>query len=137
MATKTKKVVKKSKAGRPSKYEAAKVSKLEAAFHNSFTVEQACLYAGIGKKTFFNWLEKKPGFLHRMTKAREHPNLRAKEVVINSINNGNSTDAKWWLERKQRDEFAPPRDDVPGSITNNFITLISKDKDEFSIPDHV
>lgn len=133
----TKKVVKKNKGGRPSKYEAGKVKKLESAFINSFTVDQACIYAGVRKQTFYNWLESKPGFLDKMTKAREQPTMKAKQIVVDAVNAGDVGSAKWWLERKARDEFAPPKDPVNPNVTNNFITLVSKDRDAFTIPDSV
>jgi hypothetical protein len=49
-----------------------------------------------------------------MELAQQWPTQRAKQVVVQAINNGDLPTAKWWLERRNRDEFStnptPPKE---------------------------
>lgn len=121
----------KQPSGRPTKYSPAVVVKLESAFASAFSIEQACLYAGVHRDTFYAWLEAKPGFSDRMVKARERPTMKAKEVVVESINAGDTTSAKWWLERRAPDEFAPRPDKGTAPVTNNFLIIANEQKDKY------
>ena len=112
------KPVPKNKGGRPSKYSPEVVAKLKSALQNGFNIDQACLYAEISPDTFYRWIDKRKGFSEQMVRAKERPNMKAKEVVIASINNGDTTDAKWWLERRMPEEFGKSYND--GGVTNNF-----------------
>jgi hypothetical protein len=90
-------------AGRPSIYSAAVVEKLIAAFNNGLNITEACMYAEIDRGTYYNWLAEHPYFSTRMAEAQAAPNKRAKEVIVQSINAGDASSAKWWLERKDPD----------------------------------
>lgn len=97
--------VRKPQGGRPTKFHPEVITKLKAAFANSFTVEQACYYAEISKDTYYSWLESNPVFSDEMEKARQQPTMKAKQVVIGSINKGDVEASKWWLKNKAPDEF--------------------------------
>jgi hypothetical protein len=97
--------VEKLSVGRPSKMTPEMITKLKAAFANSFTVDEACWYAGINKQTYYNWGEKHPELLDEMDAAKKAPNMKAKQVVIGSVNAGDVESAKWWLKNKASDEF--------------------------------
>lgn len=82
------------------------VAKLEFAFANSFTDEEACLYAWISKNTLYRYIEKNPEFWNQKELLKKSPNLKAKLNWINKINSNDYTASKDWLERKSRDEFS-------------------------------
>jgi hypothetical protein len=96
----------KRKRGRPSKLTPQVVTKLEAAFNMGYNDTEAALYADISRKTLYEWLVDKPDFRYKINQARSQPNIRAKAVVVNAVNNGDVGAAKWWLERKAADEFS-------------------------------
>lgn len=82
------------------------VNKLEAAFALDATVEEACFYAEISAKTYYNWVERNPDLLQRFQAIRNKPVLAARQTVVNSL----ATDpqmAMRYLERKRPDEFRP------------------------------
>lgn len=97
---------KNNKGGRPTDKTADTVTKLIAAFHNGFNDTEACYYAQIARKTYYDWLNKDEEFSNKITYAKMHPNIKAKELVISNINEGDVKSAKWWLERRAKDEFS-------------------------------
>ena len=96
--------------GRPTVMTNATVQKLEAALRDGFSVEMACHVSGVSRSTYYGHLNSNPDFMDKMELARQWPTQRAKQVVVQAINNGDLAAAKWWLERKERAEFAanPP-----------------------------
>lgn len=62
-----------------------KIALLEAAFNNDYTITQACQYAGIGRATYYRWLDD-PIFKERMEVAQNMPLRKAREVVVKAIN---------------------------------------------------
>lgn len=90
-------------AGRPTKKDAEVVGKLIAGFNNGFNDSEACSYAGIARDTFYSWRKNDKQFSDKIAVAQEYPNKKAKEVVLDGINAGNSSDAKWWLERRDKE----------------------------------
>lgn len=93
-------------AGRPPIVDDIVVQKLEQAFSNDLTDLEACLYAGISKRTLYNYQEANPEFMQRKEILKNALSLKAKNVLANSINAGNEQDAKWWLERRRKDQFS-------------------------------
>lgn len=116
----------KRKRGRPSKLTPQVVTKLEAAFNMGYNDTEAALYAGISRKTLYEWLVDKPDFRYKINQAKSQPNIRAKAVVVNAVNNGDVNAAKWWLERKASDEFStkPPVDsEIPAELEDYLNSL--------------
>ncbi len=125
------KIVEKLPVGRPSKFSPDVIVKLKASFANSFTVDQACWYAGINKQSYYNWTEKYPQFLDEMTAAREAPTMKAKQVVIAAVNDGDVETAKWWLKHKASDEFGGAV--INGDFNMNFINVSKGDQSEYRL----
>lgn len=126
----SKKLVKKHPGGAPVKFDAEVIAKLKAAFANSFTVDQAAIYAGVTKQTLYNWKEQYPELFDDVWRYRENPTMKAKQVVIDSVNKGDIETAKWWLKNKASDEF--------GSQTNptvniNFNQVVKEQKEKYGI----
>lgn len=90
------------------------VQKLEQALMDGFSVEMACSVSGISRSTYYEHLGSNQAFSHKMTLAQQWPTQRAKQVVVQAINNGDLPSAKWWLEHRSRDEFGtnptPPKE---------------------------
>ncbi len=96
----------KEKAGRPTKMTSELVEKLERAFINGFSDEQACFYVGIDKQTLYNYCQKNPDFSTKKELLKTNPNLTAKLNIVKAIDNGDVKASQWYLERKCKDEFS-------------------------------
>jgi hypothetical protein len=98
------------KAGRPSVINEDIIRKLEACLSCGFSVSFACSYAGISTSTFYEHKALEDEFKYRVHRAEEWATLRARQVILDAIDKGDVSAAKWYLERKSRFEFAPPKD---------------------------
>lgn len=98
-----------NKAGRPTKLTPEVVTKLVAAFNMGYNDSEAAAYAGVSRKTLYEWKCEHPEFRYKINRAKLEPTTKAKEVVINS---GNLNAAKWWLERKAAYEFSSTPQEV-------------------------
>jgi hypothetical protein len=63
---------------------------------------------------YYDAIKNDSDFADKMQAAQEHLNFKAREVVAQSIEQGDTGNARWWLERKSKDEFSPRRE-VTGS----------------------
>ena len=128
---------KKSNAGRPPKVDFSKpilespvVQKLIEAFKLDCTVDEACAYAKISKTTYYEYLDKNPEFAEEIDAAREYLILLSRQTVASSIKKGDTTDAKWYLERKRKGEFSL-RHEMTGKDGDSLVvplTLLPNDK---------
>lgn len=107
----------KKKMGRPlfdGKPEAEVVQKLEQAFALGCTDIEACLYADISKRALYDYQSKHPNFQHRKEMLKEKPVLKARNVIVQALQNNDSDVAKWYLERKAKAEFSN-RQEITGA----------------------
>ena len=129
------KAVKKSGPKAPWKYTPEVDSKLQSAFANAFTVDEACDYAGISKETYYNWTEQIVGFLDRMDRAKRTPGMKSKKNVVNAINDGDLETSKWWLKNKHSAEFGGNNPNA--IVTFNFNQVAKDERHEFNTLDTV
>lgn len=137
-----------TKRGRPSVMTDSVVGKLEQAFMHDCTVEEACVYAGIHKDTYYEFCKQYPEFPDRVAALRCYPTLVAKRTVINAILNGNTRLAWKYLERKLPQEFSsrtsinvlPPSKgniDEPTHGGNEPIAMFEKvARENINLPQH-
>lgn len=109
--------------GRPTSMTPETIDKLEEIFALGGSDEEACFYANIGKSTLYNFQKENPEFVERKESLKETPILKARRTVIASLNDPNH--AFKFLERKRRNEFAPPAQavEVSGELTSKIIKL--------------
>ncbi len=96
--------------GAPSVLTPQVVAKLVAAFQNGLTKTQAFRYAGISKDAYYDGMKRDSEFADKMRAAQEHLNFKSREVIAKAIESGSDLNARWWLERKAKDEFSPRRE---------------------------
>jgi hypothetical protein len=85
-----------------SKYSQDIVQKLESIKKIGGTIEEACGYAEISRRTYHYWLEQHPDFAQKMESADHYADIAAKHVVVDDIvKNKDVQTAKWWLEKRQ------------------------------------
>jgi hypothetical protein len=91
--------------GRPSAITQAVVLKLELAFAFDSTVEEACVFGGISRNTFYEFTKAHPDFQDRITELRNAPILMARMCVLRAAEHDADLALKY-LERKLPMEFS-------------------------------
>lgn len=91
--------------GRPTLMTEDVVQKLEEMFKNDSTVWEACLFAWIGKRTYYDRMSNNPTFAHRMGQAQSYAKILARKTLLKSMLSENEQVAqKWSIEfLKRRD----------------------------------
>ena len=112
----------KNKRGRPTVITPEVLSKLEYGFMKGLTDAECCLYAGICKQALYDYCNKNPEFTDRKEDLKKQPSVKAKLNVTEAIDNGDIDLSRWYLERKNKDEFSLKHEikaDVQDTITIN------------------
>jgi len=94
-----------NKGWRPTVKSPETLKKLEEAFALDCTIEEACFYADITPKTYYNWIADDEVLLHRLVALRNRPVLTARKTVVDKIWEDAELALKY-LERKRKGEFS-------------------------------
>lgn len=108
-----------NKGGRPTKMTPETVKKLEDAFSLGCSDLEACIYADITKQTLYNYQDSHPEFFDRKEMLKQKLVLKARTVVAEALKNKDENTAKWYLERKARDEFAAKQEVAVGNLESS------------------
>ena len=109
-----------NKGGRPTVMTEAIVGKLEYGFMKGLNVTECCHYADISRTAFYDYLDKNPEFANRIEELRSYTSAKAKLNITEAIEEGDRDLSKWWLERRNRDEFSTKQEiaaDVQNDVT--------------------
>lgn len=82
------------------------LKKLDDAFIMGCPDLEACLLAGIGKTTLYDYQKENPEFVERKEALKNSTTLQARRNLAASIASGDLMDSKWYLERKAKNEFS-------------------------------
>ena len=82
------------------------------------SLHEACIHALIPYTTIKDYYDGDEDVRRKIDRLKNGPILAAKTVVINSIKGGDKDTAKWFLERKCRDEFSLRQEQVSSSKIN-------------------
>jgi hypothetical protein len=93
-------------AGAKTKMTDETVEKLKQYFMQGHTKIEACILANIDRGTLHNYCKKYPEFSTLIEELREKPTAIARNIVNKSLQEGDKDMAKWYLERKKKDEFS-------------------------------
>ena len=125
-------------AGRPTIMTPELVNKLETAFSMGCTDLEACLFANISKQTLYNYQDKNPEFVDRKEMLKQKLVLKARSVVAESLNKKDENTAKWYLERKRKEEFgAKPENEININVKQALVEFVdgqSESSDSEIIP---
>ena len=99
----------KKKMGAPTKMTETTVRKIEVALLHGLSVSTACRISGISRETYYSHIAKNPDLSDRFEVAQEMVSYKARNVILRAVANNDISAAKFWLERKSRSEFAPPK----------------------------
>lgn len=111
------KKTKKSNAGRPTVITPKIIEKLEEAFIDGMSDEEACILAGITTTPFYNYQKENPEFKERKDRLKQALGIKAKATLAKAIFKGDKETTKWWLSRKKKDEFST-RSELTGDNGN-------------------
>lgn len=101
----TKKKEHPEKRWRKTKFTEECVKKLEEIFKIDWTVEEACWYAWISRRAYYDECNRNPEFLYRMETAMKFPFIFARKVLMKSMNSKNE-----WIALKAWSDFLNKRD---------------------------
>lgn len=90
------------------------LQKLEQAFSNNLSDQEACLYVGISTSTLYNYCKRNRTFLERKELLKKTPWIKAKLNIVGFITSENTKEkserikvSQWYLERTNKEEFSP------------------------------
>ena len=89
--------------GRPTVVTPSVVIKLEQAFSIGASITEACIYADISRNTIYEYMKTHPEFQDRIDELQERPILKARQTVVQSLND--PVHAFRYLEKKRKSEF--------------------------------
>ena len=115
--------------GRPTVMTDEVVAKLEYGFMKGLNDTECCGYAGISRAAYYDYVAKNPEFLDKKEELKSRPSTKAKLNIVEAIENGDTDLAKWWLERKSKDEFST-RTDIHADVEQDVTITIELSDDE-------
>ena len=92
--------------GRPRIVTKEVLAKLQEAFLNSATDEEACLIAGISTSALYDYQNERPEFLEEKNLLKQDTSYRSRTNIVKAIREGNLQQSNWWSERKNKAEFS-------------------------------
>ena len=119
---------KKNQVGRPRAITPEKLEKLEEAFKLGCTNREACFYADVAESTFYDFLKEYPEFSDKISMWKDYEKIQARYVVHKALEKGDRDIAKWYLERKAKDEFSTKQE--IDTTVNNRVVIINDLPDE-------
>jgi len=96
----------KNPVGRPTVMTELAIGKLEDGFKKGFTDLEACLNANISKDALYDYIKLNPEFSDRKELLKQQPRMKAKEIIYSKLEENDDYNARWYLERKAKDEFS-------------------------------
>ena len=116
--------------GRPTIMNEATISKLKEGFAQGFSVRNACTWANINQDTYFEYCKKHPEFSEQCKTLQQKPLLKAILVINKALNEGDVNTAKWYAERKAKDEFSLKTETEHSGQIQSKIVYIEKEEKE-------
>lgn len=74
-----------------------------------FNITEACLYAGISRDAYYDYIKVNPEFATKADMLRSNLKMQAKKNISAAIQTSTLTTtdtSKWYLERRAKDEFS-------------------------------
>lgn len=116
--------------GRPTIMTAETVKKLEEGFAQGFSVDNACIWADISKQTYYNYCDATEGFLDHCKTLQKKPLIKSILVINKALDEGDVSTAKWYAERKAKDEFSLKTETEHSGEVKSKVVYIEKEEKE-------
>lgn len=125
------------KGGRPPIDRKKALHYLCEAFRLDATDEEACSYAGVSERWFYDEMKASEEFLQEIRRAQRYPFLIAKGSVVGAMEVGNDITGLKYLERRQKKLYSP-RVEVTGedgeAVKIDVLTEAKKRSKKYSTP---
>jgi transposase len=95
------------------------------------SISQACAAVGIGRRTFYVWLQHDPDFASAVDRAHTRLIAAAERTLQRAIEHGDTRAAMWLLERLAP-EYRLTRESAPSATENYRVELEVVDAPEVS-----
>jgi hypothetical protein len=115
--------------GRPPSITPEKLDMFIKAFGNGLNDKESCCYAEISESVFYEYCKKNPKFQELKERLKQKPLVQAKINILEAIKNKDIQTTKWYLEKKNRDEFGDKRE-IEHSGNISFTALIEDIEDD-------
>jgi transposase len=96
------------------------------------SISQACAAVGIGRRTFYVWLQNDPDFASAVDRAHTRLIAAAERTLQRAIEHGDTRAAMWLLERLAP-EYRLTRESAPSATENYRVELEVVDAPEVSL----
>lgn len=107
------------------------IKALEEALSLGCSIVNACLQAGISESTYHRWCEEDDKLKKRFATLRQKQVLKARKVIDKALDSNDVNTARWYLERKCKDEFSPTiKQEIEQAVTITKIEKIVVDPKE-------
>jgi hypothetical protein len=83
------------------------------------SISQACAAVGIGRRTFYVWLQNDADFASAVDCAHTRLIAAAERTLLHAIEHGDTRAAMWLLERLAP-EYRLPRESAPSAAEQNY-----------------
>lgn len=98
--------MKKETRGRPTVMTQSTLDKLKECFFYGHTDAEACLLCGISEDVLYKYQRENPDFIKEKERLKQNPSAKARKLIYDAIDKGDKDMAKWFAERKMKDEFS-------------------------------
>jgi hypothetical protein len=109
--------------GRPTMFTDENVTKLKIPLQMGSTIEEACRSAHISRNTFYRWMKQYPYFSDMVAEWQDNPFLKARATIYGALKDPDT--AKWFMERKKKDEFST-RQEMVGKNGKDLLPILRK-----------
>jgi len=92
--------------GRPTSITKDRLQKLEQAFLMGCTDVEACLYADVAPSTMYLYASNNPEFSERKETLKQNPVMKARGVILDLLEDGDSNTAHKVIDRKEGSKLA-------------------------------
>ena len=113
-----------AKPGRKTKYTPETVAKIVQAIKTGATYELAANFAGIGKTSFYDWLDKYPEFANAVKEAEGAGAIELLARIRKEAAEGTWQAAAWILERRYPEMYGRQRQEVTGADGGDIVVKV-------------
>jgi hypothetical protein len=71
-----------------------------------YDLKNACVLAQVTYETVWEWVNKDTALLIKIKAWQNLVNAKARQNVAQKINDGDTLESKWWLARREKNEFS-------------------------------
>lgn len=118
--------------GRPTIMTDSTLAKLKEGFAQGFSVRNACIWADISQDTYFDYCKKHPSFSDQCKTLQQKPLIKSILVINKALNEGDVSTAKWYAERKAKDEFSLKTEtELSGEVKSKVVYIEKEEKEAY------